>query len=85
LKKQHKLKVNFAEYPTMLIKMITNCLKDPTTYQSLMAMGLDTSGDLIFQQSVEYKNIELYRCTFDQADEDSTRSLVSYKFKMAQF
>ena len=50
-----------------------------------MAMGLDTSGDLIFQQSVEYKNIELYRCTFDQADEDSARSLVSYKFKMAQF
>jgi len=34
---------------------------------------------------VEYKNIELYRCTFEQADEDSVRALVSYKFKLAQF
>ena len=85
MKKQHKLKVTFAEYPTMLIKMITNCLKDPSTYKSLMAMGMDTSGDLIFEQSVEYKNVELYRCTFDQADEDSIRSLVSYKFQLAHF
>jgi hypothetical protein len=30
-----------------------------------MAMGLDTSGDLIFQQSVEYKNVELYKCAFE--------------------
>jgi hypothetical protein len=28
-KKANKLKVSFAEYPTMLIKMINNCIKDP--------------------------------------------------------
>jgi hypothetical protein len=28
LKKSLKLKVNYAEYPTMLIKMFNNCIKD---------------------------------------------------------
>lgn len=48
-------------------------------------MGTDGSADLSFQQSVEYKTIELYKCRFEQADEDSVKSLVSYKFKLAQF
>lgn len=65
--------------------MINNCLRDPSNYQSLLAMAIDNTADLIFQQSVEYKNIELYRCHFEQADEDSLRSLVSYKFRLAHF
>ena len=30
IKKVHKLKMPFGEYPTMLIKMINNCIKDPS-------------------------------------------------------
>ena len=30
LKKANRLKLNFVDYPTMLIKMINNCIKDPT-------------------------------------------------------
>lgn len=30
IKKEHRLKVQFAEYPTMLIKMINNCIRDPS-------------------------------------------------------
>ncbi len=48
-------------------------------------MSLDGSAHLIFQLSVEYKNIELYKCKFEQADEESVKALVSYKFKLAQF
>lgn len=29
VKRAQKLKVTFQEYPTMLIKMINNCIKDP--------------------------------------------------------
>ncbi len=47
-------------------------------------MNMDSSADLIFQQAVEYKNIELFRCKFEQADDDSVRSLVTHKFKLAQ-
>lgn len=28
-KRAQRLKVNFIDYPTMLIKMINNCIKDP--------------------------------------------------------
>ena len=49
IRKQQRLKVQFSEYPTMLIKMINNCLRDPSTYQSLMAMSMDNSAELIFQ------------------------------------
>jgi hypothetical protein len=83
LKKQLKLKVSFSDYPTMLIKMLTNAIRDPSIYKSLMSMGLDSSAELIFQQSVEYKNIELYRCHFEQADEETIKSQVSYKFRLA--
>ncbi len=34
---------------------------------------------------MEYKTIELYKCKFEQADEDSVKSLVSYKFRLAHF
>lgn len=85
VRKLHRLKVSFAEYPTMLIKMINNCIKDPVSYQDLFAMGVDGSADLIFQQSVEYKTIELYKCKFEQAEEESVKALVSYKFKLSNF
>jgi hypothetical protein len=32
IKLLQKLKCSFAEYPTMLIKMINGCLKDPQKY-----------------------------------------------------
>jgi hypothetical protein len=53
----------------------------------VLALGSSPDGnaDLIFQQSVEYKTIELYTCAMDQADEDAVRSLVAYKFRLAQF
>ena len=69
----------------MLIKMINNCIKDPASYHDLFAMSLDGSADLVFQQSVEYKNIELYRCRFEQAEEDSVKELVAYKYRVAQY
>jgi len=83
LKKANRLKLGFGDYPTMLIKMINNCIKDPTGYQDLFAMSLDGSADLIFQQSVEYKSVELFRCRFEQAEEDSVKELVSYKYRVA--
>jgi hypothetical protein len=48
-------------------------------------MGVGTTADLCFNQSVEYKTIELYRCHFDQADEESVRRHVAYKFRVAHF
>lgn len=57
----------------------------PISFQNIFSLGIDNSADLIFQQSVEYKNIELFRCHFSQADEESVRSVVAHKFKLAQF
>ena len=86
IRKLHRLKITFGEYPTMLIKMINNCIRDPTNFQDVLAMGAaDQSADLIFQQSVEYKTVELYKCRFEQADEDSIRSQVSFKFRLAHY
>lgn len=48
-------------------------------------MGLESHADLSFQQGVEYKSIELYKCRFEQAEEDEVRNLVSYKFRLAHF
>ncbi|CDW73335.1 UNKNOWN [Stylonychia lemnae] len=33
LKKELKLKINFSDYATMLIKMLNNCIKDQNIYQ----------------------------------------------------
>jgi len=48
-------------------------------------MGIDNSADLLFHHSVQFKTIELYRCRFEQADEESVKRNVSYKFKIVQF
>lgn len=29
IRRANKLKVSFEDYPTMLIKMLNNCIKDP--------------------------------------------------------
>jgi hypothetical protein len=78
----------------MLIKMINNCIKDPSKefdkqeekenpkdcYSDVLSMSLDGGADLIFLQSVEYKKVELYRCHFEPADEESVKNQVTYKF-----
>jgi hypothetical protein len=48
-------------------------------------MSTDGSAQLIFLLSVEYKSIELYKCKLEQADEESVRAQVGYKFKLAHF
>lgn len=48
-------------------------------------MSTDGSAQLSFLLSVEYKRIELYKCKLEQADEESVRAQVGFKFKLAHF
>jgi len=48
MKKQLKLKVSYQDYPTMLIKMFNNSIKDQAVYQTFLALNSDGTALLAF-------------------------------------
>eukprot|EP00347_Sterkiella_histriomuscorum_P006158 403353844 len=85
LKKNLKLKINFPDYATMLIKMLNNCIKDQQNFQCVKALHSDGNSELSFTQNIEYRKIELFRCNFQIVEEEIVKKHVSYRYQLSSF
>ena len=81
---QQKLMVDFSDYPSVLVRMLNNCIKEPHTHLAVFVMkgGSDRDVDarLDFIQNMEYKFVELMSAHFVRSPEDVVQHQISYRY-----
>ena len=75
-----KLMIEFAEYPTILVRMLNSCIKEPHSFLAVFIMRRDGQARLDFIQNIEYKFIELLSCDFVASTEESVRQQITYRY-----
>jgi len=79
-----KLMVEFAEYPTILVRMLNSCIKEPHSFLAVFIMRRDGQARLDFIQNIEYKFIELLSCDFVASSEESVRQQITFRYNAAK-
>lgn len=68
-----KLMIEFNEYPSILMKMVNSCIKEPHSFLAVFIMSRDGTAKLDFIQNIEYKFIELLSADFLASSEEIVR------------
>lgn len=84
LQDQQRLMVNFADYPTVLLRMLNQCIKEPHINLAVFIMQPNGDARLDFIQNMEYKFVELLSCRFAASSEDVVRQQVSYRYNLVK-
>ena len=74
IQKSQRLTVTYNEYPSVLIRMFNNCIKEPHGHLAVFFMQRDGSARLDFIQNMEYKFVELMSLNYIAAADDLARS-----------
>ena len=74
VQEQQKLMVDFAEYHTVLIRMLSTCIKEPHSHLAVFVMQRAGRAHLDFIQNMEYKFIELLSVAFCASDDETVRA-----------
>jgi hypothetical protein len=77
---RQKLMVNFCDYPTVLIRMLNQCIKEPHTYMAVMYINKNGTARIDFIQNMEYKFVELLSTDFIQSPQELTRQHIMFRF-----
>jgi len=80
IQEHQKLMIDFQEYPSMIIKMLNNCIKEPHSYLAVFVMQRDGHGRLDFIQNMEYKFVELISCNFVASPEEVVRQQITFRY-----
>ena len=81
LQEAQKLMVEFAEYPTVLLRMLNSCIKEPHTHLAVFTTESEEGGSrLDFIQNMEYKFVELLSLSFDESPEELVRQHITYRY-----
>ena len=80
LQEGQKLMVEFAEYSSVLLRMLNNCIKEPHTHLAVFIMHDSGEARLDFIQNMEYKFVELLSCNFIASPEDVIRSHICFRY-----
>lgn len=80
MQESQKLMIDFAEYPSILVRMLNSCIKEPHSFLAVFIMQRDGSARLDFIQNIEYKFIELLSCDFVASSEDTVRQQITYRY-----
>ena len=80
LQEGQKLMVEFSEYPTVLLKMLNSCIKEPHTHLAVFVMQNNGEARLDFIQNMEYKFVELLSCKFAASAEGVVREQISFRY-----
>mmetsp|Transcript_10428 Transcript_10428/g.26502 ORF Transcript_10428/g.26502 Transcript_10428/m.26502 type:complete len:145 (-) Transcript_10428:224-658(-) len=77
-----KLMVEFGEYPSVLLRMLNNCIKEPHAFLAVFTMHATGEARLDFIQNMEYKFVELLSCRFVTSTEDEVREQITYRYNI---
>ena len=75
-----KLMIEFSEYPTILVRMLNSCIKEPHSFLAVFIMRRDGQARLDFIQNIEYKFIELLSCDFVASTEEMVRQQITFRY-----
>lgn len=84
LQESQKLMIDFGEYPSVLIRMLNSCIKEPHNFLAVFIMHRDGKAHLDFIQNIEYKFIELLSLDFMASTEDMVRQQLTYRYNAAK-
>ena len=56
---EQKLKVDFSEYPFVLVKMFNNCIREPESFSAVVTLHEDGLARLDLLQNTAYKTLEV--------------------------
>ncbi|KAL1503042.1 hypothetical protein AB1Y20_011110 [Prymnesium parvum] len=80
VQEQQKLMVDFAEYPSVLVRMLSTCIKEPHSHLAVFVMQRAGLAHLDFIQNMEYKFVELLSATFTASDDETIRRSITYRY-----
>jgi hypothetical protein len=80
MQEAQKLMIEFGEYPTVLLRMMNSCVKEPHSFLAVFIMRRDGQARLDFIQNIEYKFIELLSCDFVASTEEMVRQQITYRY-----
>lgn len=80
VQESQKLMVDFAEYRTVLVRMLNTCIKEPHSHLAVFVMQRGGRAHLDFIQNMEYKFVELLSCTFMASDEELVRQSICFRY-----
>lgn len=80
LQNHQKLMVDFSDYPSVLVRMLNSCIKEPHSFLAVLIMHRDGNAHLDFIQNIEYKFIELLSIDFRASDEEIVRQQLAYRY-----
>ncbi len=72
--------IDFGEYPSILLKMVNSCIKEPHAFLAVFIMSRDGSAKLDFIQNIEYKFIELLSTDFAASSEEVVRQSITFRY-----
>ena len=80
MQESQKLMVDFAEYPSVLVRMINSCIKDPNSHLAVFVMKEGGRARLEFIRNMEYKFVELLNINFVRSPEDLVQQHITYRY-----
>ncbi|CBZ50729.1 conserved hypothetical protein [Neospora caninum Liverpool] len=80
MQERQKLMIEFADYPSVLIKMLNSCIKEPHCFLAVLVMQTTGKARVDFIQSMEYKFIELLCLDCVQSTEEFTRRDMTFRY-----
>ena len=80
LQDNQKLMIDYAEYPSILMRMLNSCVKEPHSFLAVFIMHRDGNAHLDFIQNIEYKFIELLSLDFLASSEEMVRQQITYRY-----
>mmetsp|Transcript_14877 Transcript_14877/g.41822 ORF Transcript_14877/g.41822 Transcript_14877/m.41822 type:complete len:243 (-) Transcript_14877:245-973(-) len=80
LQEGQKLMVEFADYPSVLLRMLNHCIKEPHSYLAVFVMQRTGDARLDFIQNMEYKFVELLSCRFIASPEEVVRQHITFRY-----
>lgn len=83
IRETQQLTPPFADYPTMLIKLFNQVISDPEHIKCQLQLYKDNTGDLYFNQILDYKVLLLLQCRLEQGSEDKVQRLIKFRHKQS--
>lgn len=80
LQETQRLMIDFPDYPSVVVKMLNCCIKEPNGFMSVLSMSNHGTGRLDFIQNVEYKFVELMSLEFSQSPHDVTKQQITHRY-----
>lgn len=78
-----KLMVEFPDYPTVLVRMLNSCIKEPHIHLAILTIFDDgTDARLDFIQNMEYKFVELMYCLCSKSPEEVVQHHITYRYNL---